>query len=324
MGQVLHRSATTTAAPRRAIQHSQESLRALARHHGINPKTVAKWSERPSPADRRTGPTVPKSTALSVEQEAIIVAIRWHTLLPLDDCRYTLQATVPGLTCSSLHRCLQRHGISRLPEVEIDKPKRKKFEGYPLGFFHIDLAEVRTVEGKLYLFVAVDRTSKFTVVKLAERADMRTAAAFLEALIADVLYRIHTVLTDNGIQFAVLPRNCQGRPTARFRGHPFDRVCRVHGAEHRLTKPNRPWTNGQVERINRANEETTVKRYHYSSHDQLNNHLSDSITAYNLARRLKTLQGITPYEYSCFSTMIQTDFHSTQSIKVRTKHLAIV
>jgi transposase-like protein len=86
MGQILHRSATTTEAIRRAIQHSQESMRSLARRHGINPKTVAKWKKRESTADRRTGPTVVRSTVLSVEQEAIIVAFRKHTLLPLDDC----------------------------------------------------------------------------------------------------------------------------------------------------------------------------------------------------------------------------------------------
>src|ERR1700684_4477965 len=76
MGQVLHRSTTTTEAVRRAIQHSQESMRALARRHGINPKTVAKWKKRESIADRRTGPTAHRSTVLSVEQEAIIVAFR--------------------------------------------------------------------------------------------------------------------------------------------------------------------------------------------------------------------------------------------------------
>jgi hypothetical protein len=78
---------------------------------------------------------------------------------------------------------------------------------------------VRTAEGELYLFVAVDRTSKLAFVELVERADMRAAAAFLETLIAAVPYRIHTVLTDNGIQFADLPTNRKG-PTARFRGHP--------------------------------------------------------------------------------------------------------
>jgi hypothetical protein len=96
------------------------------------------------------------------------------------DCLYALQATIPHLTRSSLHRCLERHGISRLPEVEGGKPGRKKFDSYPIGFFHIDLAEVRTAEGKLYLFVAIDRTSKFAFVELVERAYMRAAVAFLQ------------------------------------------------------------------------------------------------------------------------------------------------
>src|ERR1700739_1745283 len=183
MGQVLHRGATTTEAVRRAIQHSQESLRTLARRHGINPKTGAKWRKRCSVADLRTGPKHPRSTVLTVEQEAIIVAFRRHTLLPLDDCLYALQATIPHLTRSSLHRCLERHGISRLREAEGGKPGRKKFERYPIGYFHVDLAEVRTAEGKLYLFVAIDRTSKFAFVALVEPADMQAAVAFLEALI---------------------------------------------------------------------------------------------------------------------------------------------
>ena len=82
MGQVLHGSATTTEAIRRAIQHSQESLRALSRRYGINPKTVAKWKSRAAVADQRTGPKDPRSTVLSPEEEAIVVAFRRHTLLP--------------------------------------------------------------------------------------------------------------------------------------------------------------------------------------------------------------------------------------------------
>jgi transposase-like protein len=182
MGQVLHGSARTTAAVRRAIQNSQESLRALAQRHGINPKTVAKWKKRSSVDDLRTGPKDPRSTVLSVEDEAVIVAFRRYTLLPLDDCLYALQATIPHLTRSSLHRCLQRHGISRLPDVDGDKPVRKKFRSYPIGYFPIDLAEVRTAEGKLYLYVAIDRTSKFAFVKVVDRANTMTAAAFLDAL----------------------------------------------------------------------------------------------------------------------------------------------
>src|SRR5215212_9242413 len=150
-GQVLHGSARTTEAVRRAIQHSEESLRSLSKRFGINQKTVAKWKSRALVTDQRTGPSDPKSTVLSLEEEAIIVAFRRHTLLPLDDCLYALQATIPYLTRSSLHRCLQRHGISRLPETEGDKPAKKRFKPYPIGFLHIDIAEVRTQEGKLYL-----------------------------------------------------------------------------------------------------------------------------------------------------------------------------
>src|SRR5450631_1168331 len=121
MGQILHGSATTTAAVRRAIRHSRESLRALANRYGVNQKTVAKWKKRTSAADLPTGPKEPKSTVLSIEEEAVIVAFRRHTLLPLDDCLYALQPTIPRLTRSSLHRCLQRHGIGRLPDMEGDK-----------------------------------------------------------------------------------------------------------------------------------------------------------------------------------------------------------
>src|SRR6266849_2109787 len=211
MGQVLHGSATTTEAIRRTIQHSQASLTVLARRYGINPKTVATWRRRSSVTDLPTGPKDPKSTVLSIEQEAIVIAFRRHTLLPLDDCLYALQPTIPNLTRSSLHRRLQRHGISRLPEVEGDKPDKRKFKAYPIGYFHIDIAEVRTEEGKLYLFVAIDRTSKFAFVALHEKPDRPTAAHFLESLIAAVPYRLHTVLTDNGLQFTDLPRIRDGR-----------------------------------------------------------------------------------------------------------------
>ena len=80
---------------------------------------------------------------------------------------------------------------------------------------------------------------------------------------------------------------CRSGPTAPFRMHLFDRLCRQHGIEHRLTRPNHPWTNGQVE------------RYHYDGHQQLTDHLDLFVVAYNHARRLKTLNGLTPHEYVC-------------------------
>lgn len=169
MGQILHGGATTIEATRRAIQNSQESLMVLAKRFGINPKTVAKWKKRTPVADLPTDPKAPRSTVLTIEEEAMIVAFRQHTLLLLDDCLYALQPTIPHLTRSSLHRCLQRHGISQLPEVASDKEPKRKFKIYPIGYFHIDIAEVRTAEGKLYLYVASDRTSKFAFVQLVTK-----------------------------------------------------------------------------------------------------------------------------------------------------------
>ena len=232
-------------------------------------------------------------TVLTKEEEAVCVAFRKHTLLALDDCLYSLQATIPHLSRSALHRCYQRHGISRLLDVEGNKPTKKQSRTYPIGYFHIDIAEVRTEEGTMYLFVGIDRTSKFTYVELHERQTKIIAAEFLRKLIIDIPYKINKILTDNGIQFS----NCKQDKHAFT--HIFDRVCHENEIEHRLTKVKHPWTNGQVERMNWTIKEATVKRYHYGSHEQLKTHMYDFMMAYNFAQWLKTLKRLTPYEYVC-------------------------
>ncbi len=304
MGQILHGSATTTHAIRAHIQRSTASNAALSRELGVNVKTVAKWRKRDGVKDAAMGPKEVRSTVLSVEEEAICVAFRRHTLLPLDDCLYALQATIPHLTRSSLHRLFQRHDISKLPSVDGDRPK-KRFRSYPIGYFHIDIAEVRTAEGKLYMFVAIDRTSKFIFVELHERATRRIASDFLKRLIDLVPYKIHTVLTDNGVQFTdpkgegwtVADIKAMLKAGQPFRCVGFDLVCARHDIDHRLTKPNHPWTNGQVERMNRTIKEATVRRFYYDAHDQLRTHLNAFVGAYNFAKRLKTLKGLTPFEF---------------------------
>jgi hypothetical protein len=220
----------------------------LAKRYGINPKTVAKWKKRASVADLPTGPKDPTSTVLSMEDEAVVVAFRRHTLLPLDDCLYALQPTVPHLTRSSLHRCLQRHGISRLPETDGDKPRRARFKRYPIGYFHIDIAEVQTAEGRLYLFVAIDRTSKYAFAQLHEKVTRRVAGDFLRALVETVPHEIHTVLTDNGTHFTDPNGNCWTPVEIRqmmarnelFRAHSFELACAQNSIEHRRTLPPTP------------------------------------------------------------------------------------
>ena len=112
MGQVLYGSVRTTAATRRAIQPSQESPQSLATRYRIKPKTGAKWRQRPGVLDARTGPE-PAPTVLSPGQKAIAVVFRQHTRLALDNCLCALQATIPHLPRSALHRFVQRHGVSR-------------------------------------------------------------------------------------------------------------------------------------------------------------------------------------------------------------------
>jgi len=112
MGQVLHSSARTTQAIRRASPYSQHSLQSLAPRYSLNPKTVAKWGKRPTTPAARRGPE-PVSTVLTAEQEASAVAVRRPASLALDDCLYTLQAPIPHLSRSALLRCFHRLGRRR-------------------------------------------------------------------------------------------------------------------------------------------------------------------------------------------------------------------
>jgi transposase InsO family protein len=152
----------------------------------------------------------------------------------------------------------------------------------------------RTAEGKLNIFVANDRTRKFAVAQLDEKADGKTAWEFLELLLDTMHCRIHTILRDNGIQFTERPRN---RNTIISRTMRFAFSCEANSIAHLITKPNHPWTNGQVERMNRTIKDATDKRYHYVRHEQLRSHLADFLDAYSFACGLKTLTGLTPSEY---------------------------
>ena len=295
MASVLHGCARTTPRIRAELQASQESSRALAKRYGLNPKTVAKWKGRTDTSDSPMGPSAPHSSVLSAAEEAIVVEFRRRTLLPLDDVLGCLRDTIPSLTRSALHRCLQRHGISRLPASEEVTSKRGRFAETKIGYVHIDVCELRLRTGKLHMFLAIDRVSKFTHVEFHESADTTTGPAFLRSVVATFPYKLHTILTDNGVPFADMPKNRTG-PTARLRAHAFDRVCHEHGIEHRLTKPYHPWTNGQAERMNRTVKDATIKSFHYETLESLKAHVVAFVAAYNFAKHLKALRWRTPFQ----------------------------
>jgi hypothetical protein len=120
-----HSCATTTPRVRRAIQASEETNIVLAKRHGVNRKTIAKWKAREFISDERMGPKNPRSTLLTLEDEAIILAYRWRTRLALDDAHLRLKRLMPNLSRSTLYRCLNRRGLSRIGPTATCPPLTK-------------------------------------------------------------------------------------------------------------------------------------------------------------------------------------------------------
>ena len=327
MGQVLHGSATTTEAIRRAIQHSQESLRALAKRYGINPKTVAKWKKRTSVADLPTGPKEPRSTVLTIEEEAVIVAFRkayavaarrlplraaaddpapdplvpaslpaapWHRPAAGGRGRQARQAQVQDLSDRLLpHR--HRRGPDRAkasstcsspstgpPSSPSSSCTRRPTGGSPP-------TSSRPRRGRSLQGPHRPDRQRHPVHRPGRRAR-------------------HAEIKD-AIAPGALPRHM-----------PSNAPAREHDIEHRLTKPKHPWTNGQVERMNRTIKEATVKRFHYDTPRAAAQPISPTSSPPTTSRRrLKTLKGLTPYEFICkrLDTRSPNDSPSIRSIKCR-------
>ena len=194
----LHGSARITPRVRAALQVSKETSGALAKRYGLSRNTVTEWRVPTTTEDAPMRPSAPHSTVRTVVEEAMVVEFRRRTLLPLDDVLGCLCDSIPKFTRSSLHRCLERHGISRLPESPDHASKRGKFAETPIGYVHIDISELRLAHGKLTMFLAIDRVSKFTFVEFRDDAGKINGADFLRGVVEAFPYAIHTVLTGVG------------------------------------------------------------------------------------------------------------------------------
>ena len=160
-----------------------------------------------------------------------------------------------------------------------DCSREKKFKEYPIGFVHIDITEVRTDQGKSYLFVAIDRATKYVYVELYSKMSVKESGAFLKNLIAHCPFKITKILTDNGPQFTYELLAEHLKP--KNKTYPFDELCKEHCIEHRLTKFKHPWTNGQVEVTNRILKQYTTKAYFYKDLDELKKHMLTFVLYYN-------------------------------------------
>lgn len=261
MGQILHGTATTTHAIRAKIQASEASINELARLYNINPKTVRKWKNRDSVEDLKCGSKPGQGSVLTDVDEAVIVETRRKTLLPLDDLYDLLLPVIPVLTRSNLHRCLQRHGSSCLADLLPAEEKRqtKAFKDYAPGYLHIDTAQINLGRDKWYLFVAIDRATRYAYVELHDNKRMETAVCFLRQTLAQYPFKVTKILTDNGIEFSYDLLVEAKKPKNKV--HPFESICQEHKIEHRTTLVKHPWTKGMVEAMNKKIKENTVRRF---------------------------------------------------------------
>jgi transposase InsO family protein len=300
----LHANATTTPRTRAYIQKCTAPVAQIARELGVSETTVRRWKPRTTVAD---GSHVAHRLAVSLTdlEQRLVLELRMALQLPLDDIVEVMRRCVnPKLSRSAVHRCLKRHGVSAHP-----KPARRQvgtFEAAGVGFIHVDLKHLTRLNGQpSFVFVAIDRATRFVHIESIARRDAATVAACLERFIAAFPHKVHTILTDNGSEFTDRFGGAKWRvqrtPTGR---HHFDRVCARHGIEHRLIRPFRPQTNGLVERFNRRLAEAIATKASvarnegknkFLTHAERNAFLQSFVANYNRTR-LKCLDYKAPEE----------------------------
>ncbi len=292
MGQILHKCARTTEIIRAEIQNSKEGVSKLARKFGVSRDTIYKWKSRNAINDNKSGTKSPKSSLSQLEQQ-IICEFRRKTKFSLDDCFIALKQEIPTLTRSNLHRVLQKNNLSKFADKN-KKISRKKFKEYEIGFIHIDITFINIGKQKFYLFVAIERSTKLLFLKLYKDKTVKSSVDFLQETMKYFPFKIHRILTDNGVEFTykLFSNNCHKKEE----DHEFNKICFANNISHKTTQFRHPWTNGQVEIMNRQIKNNTTKKYKYDDYQQLSNHLNQYLLAYNFAKKLKSLNFKTPYQ----------------------------
>ncbi len=285
----IHPKARTTPAVRAEIARSAEPPGVLARRYGVSTETIRKWRKRGA-ADCQDHSSRPHKLPWKAteEERAIVCALRRATGFPLDDLTFVVTHFLPHLNRDAVYRILKAEGLGRLPPADRSRRSHSSFKEYDLGFVHVDvkhLPKLRTADGqsrKRYLYVAIDRASRFVHLAVKDDETERSAVAFLKEAVQAFPFQafpfqVTHVLTDRG--------SC-------FTADGFEAACRTLGVEHRTTRPYTPKTNGMVERFN-GRIQREVLGITVASHRDLETLLHGFNQAYN-ARRQRVLKGRSP------------------------------
>lgn len=294
----LHKNARTTPAIRAEIAASTDPVAVLAARYGVGQGTIRRWKNRSVFTDAsHTAHRL--QTTLTPAQEAVVVELRKTLLLPLDDllavCREFL---CPNVSRSGLDRCLRRHGVGNLKALLPATPKEpaKGFKAYEPGYVHVDvkyLPQMADQNKRSYLFVAIDRATRWVFVQIKANKTAASAKAFLKALHKACPVRITKVLSDNGREFT--DRLFASRDKEPSGHHEFDRLCHELGIEHRLTKPRTPQTNGMVERFN-GRISDVLKTHRFTDGQDMRQTIERYVHLYNHQLPQSALHSRTPMQ----------------------------
>jgi transposase InsO family protein len=230
-------------------------------------------------------------------QEAVAVALRKALLLPLDDLLSVVREFLnPRASRSGLDRCQRRRGVGNLQALKPKEPKpaHGAFKAYEPGYLHIDikyLPQMADESARRYLFVAIDRATRWVFVRIYPAQTAANARRFLRDLERAAPMKITCVLTDNGKAFTDRLFGLRKRsPTGQ---HEFDLLCAELGIEHRLTPSMRPQTNGMVERFN-SRIEDVLQSHRFHSGEDLKQTILGYVHLYNSQLPQTALKARTP------------------------------
>jgi transposase InsO family protein len=282
----IHPNARTTPAVRAEIARSSEPTGVLAQRFGVSTETIRKWRKRgPDDCQDRSARPHKLPWKATEEERAIVCGLRRATGFPLDDLTFVVTHFLPHLNRDAVYRILKAEGLNRLPAQSRSRKPDGAFKEYGLGFVHVDvkhLPKLRDRDGvtrKRFLFVAIDRCSRWVHLAVKDDETTASAVAFLKEAVQAFPFQVTHILTDRG--------SC-------FTADGFDAACRKLAVQHRTTRPYTPKTNGMVERFNGRVQREVLGITIYS-HADLEILLKGFNRAYN-ARRQRVLGGLSPDE----------------------------